>query len=487
MALLLVAFVAGCGNGGGGRDPILGGSVSVLQGLVSIKVTPATASIPVSGTQQYTATGTYNDGSSKDVTASSTWTAVNLPLGGAAVATILPSGVATGKVVGQSTITATLGGKSNSATLTVSSATVVSIMVTPATASIPVTGTQQYTALAILSDGTTNDVTANPATTWTAVDVVGVGVASLSPSGVGAGLATGLVIGQSAITAAFSGKTSPALGAILTVTAAAPGPGPAGAAPNLGSAAPYGVIAYDAITIAAGHIYGDVALTQPAPAGTIASVTGAGTNDSGVAPFLASSDVTTSNGVTPGVIDAANNGPLTPAQLAQLLVDLRAAYDDLNTRAAPVLLLTTPASAAGVNGGTFAAATDLGGFVLSPGIYTSPATYGLSDTNGPLVLDAGGNANAVFIIRSTQAGPSGLTSTTGSVVLQGGAQSKNVFWVLDNLTIGSATFFQGTVVAGHAITLGTFANVQGRMLAGALGLISGAITLASTSTITVPK
>src|SRR5450759_2037399 len=28
MALLLVAFVAGCGNGGGGRDPILGGSAS---------------------------------------------------------------------------------------------------------------------------------------------------------------------------------------------------------------------------------------------------------------------------------------------------------------------------------------------------------------------------------------------------------------------------------------------------------------------------
>src|SRR5450756_2334765 len=144
MALLLVAFVAGCGNGGGGRDPILGGSVSVLQGLVSVKVTPATALIPVSGTQQYTATGIYNDGSSKDVTASSTWTAVNLPLGGAAVATILPSGVATGLNFGQSTITATvvglggLGGKSNSATLTVTNATVMSILVTPATASIAI-------------------------------------------------------------------------------------------------------------------------------------------------------------------------------------------------------------------------------------------------------------------------------------------------------------------------------------------------------------
>jgi hypothetical protein len=490
MALLMVAFVAGCGNGGGGRDPILGGSASVLQGLVSIKVTPATASIPVSGTQQYTATGTYNDGSSKDVTASSTWTAVNVPLGGAAVATILPSGVATGKVIGQSTITATLGGKSNSATLTVSSATVVSIMVTPATASIPVTGTQQYTALAILSDGLSNDVTANPLTTWTAVNVPpgGAAVATLSPSGLGAGVATGQVIGQSAITAAFGGKTSPALGAILTVIAGTT-PGPAGAAPNLGTAAPFGIIAWNAITIANGHIYGDVALTQPAPAGTIASVTGAGTNDSGAAPFLASSDVTTSNGVTPGVITAADNGtPANIAALPKLHSDLNAAYLDLMGRAAPLTALTSIALAAGAPGGTFpAAAPDLSGYVLSPGIFTTSGTYGLSNTKGPLVLDAGGNADAVFIIRSTAVGPSGLTSTSGSVVLKGGAQSKNVFWLVDNLTIGSGTFFQGTVVAGHAITLGTFANVEGRMLAGALGLVSGAITLASTSTITVPK
>jgi hypothetical protein len=276
----------------------------------------------------------------------------------------------------------------------------------------------------------------------------------------------------------------------VNVSVAAVIPGPAGAGPVLATVAPHGIIAFDAITNSAGpsHIYGDVALTQAG--GTIASVTGPGTNGSGVAPLLTSSMVTDSYSVpaTPGLITAANNG--TPAKIAalpQLLVDLRAVYDDLMLRAAPVTALTTIASAANVPGGTFAAATDLSGFVLSPGIYTSPATYGLSNTLGPLVLDAGGNADAVFVIRSTVAGPSGLTSTSGSVVLQGGAQSKNVYWVVDNATIGGGTFFQGTLVAGHAITLLGFANVEGRMLAGALGLVSGAITLTSTNIITVPK
>jgi hypothetical protein len=107
------------------------------------------------------------------------------------------------------------------------------------------------------------------------------------------------------------------------------------------------------------------------------------------------------------------------------------------------------------------------------------------------VLDAGGKPDAVFIIRSTQVGPSGLTSTTGSVALQGGAQAKNVYWVVDNATIGSGavdgTFFQGTILAGHVITLDVFTNVEGRMLAGALGTVSGAITLTGTNVITVPQ
>jgi hypothetical protein len=455
---------------------------------VSFVVTPATASVPVSGAQQFAAIQTFSDGTTQDRTITSAWStsgvsaanaSVGLATGRALGITVTPVGV---PVVIQATFGTLIATPAN---LTVSAATVVSISVTPATASIQVNGTQQYTATAIFSDGSSINVTTNSGTVWLSATL---GVATFAAPPTVTGIATGVAIGTSDITARYSvgidTVTSPPAAAILTVTA--PNFGPAGGV-DLKSTAPFGIIAYDAITISGGHIYGDVALTQPTSAGgTIASVTGAGTNDSGSAPLLASSNVTTSNGVHPGMITAANNGD-NIAALPVLLADLGDVYADLLGRAAGPSVLTDPASAAGVAGGSFAAATDLSGYVLSPGIYTSPLTYGLSNISGPLVLDAKGNPDAVFIIRSTGVGISGLTSTTGSVLLQGGAQAKNVYWVVDNLTVGGGTFFQGTVVAGHAITLNAFANVEGRMMAGALHLVSGAITLSGTNVVTVPK
>ena len=82
--------------------------------------------------------------------------------------------------------------------------------------------------------------------------------------------------------------------------------------------------------------------------------------------------------------------------------------------------------------------------------------------------------------------PSDITTTTGSVILQGGANPNNVYWVMTaTATIGngSGTIFQGTVVAGLAVTVNG-ANVQGRMLAGASG--SGALTMTTGYVITVP-
>ncbi len=458
---------------------------------VSFVVQPAVGTVPVSGTQQYTAIETFSDGTviNRTLDPLTVWTAVDVaPAVGVATFSVNgpTGGLATGKVVGSATIRATytpVGGVpliSTPAILNVTAATVTSINVTPAVASIVVGGNQQYTATAVMSDGTTLDVTANPGTVWTSASPLVAPFAALPP-----GQANGLIAGTSNITASYSGKTSPLApalgGAVLTVTARITGP--AGVLPDFKTATPYGIMAWDAMTIGLGsHIYGDVAL----PGGVMASVTDAGTI-TGVAPNLATSSVTNSLGVTPAQINTTNNGVLLPAQLTQLQADLLAAFNDLNTRAAPVTALTTIASATNVAGGTFAAATDLSGYILSPGIYTSPLTYGLSSVSGPLILDAGGNPDAVFVIRSTQVGPSGLTSTTGSVVLQGGAQAKNVFWVMDNVTIGASTFFQGTVVAGHVITLLNGATVQGRMLAGALGLVSGAITLTGNNIVTVPK
>jgi Beta-propeller repeat/Bacterial Ig-like domain (group 2) len=82
--------------------------------LVSISVTPVNPSIINSSTQPFTATGTYSDGTTKNVTSSVTWTS-----GTQTVSTINTAGLATGVGTGTATITATLGSISGTTTLTV--------------------------------------------------------------------------------------------------------------------------------------------------------------------------------------------------------------------------------------------------------------------------------------------------------------------------------------------------------------------------------
>ena len=94
-----IALLAGCGGGDNGRDPILGMPAA---DLISVTVTPANASIPGGATQQFVATATYADGSSRIVTTGAAWTS-----GTPAVATINgTTGLATGSAVGTSVITA---------------------------------------------------------------------------------------------------------------------------------------------------------------------------------------------------------------------------------------------------------------------------------------------------------------------------------------------------------------------------------------------
>lgn len=106
--------------------------------LSSIAITPTTASVSVGSTQQFTATGTYSDNSTANLTLVVNWATSN-PV----AATISSSGIATGIAGGGSTtITAGYGGvTSNSATLTVSAATT-----TPAALPTPTSTTNETTA-----------------------------------------------------------------------------------------------------------------------------------------------------------------------------------------------------------------------------------------------------------------------------------------------------------------------------------------------------
>jgi hypothetical protein len=86
--------------------------------LVSIVVTPVNPSISVGQTQQFTATGTYSDASTQDLTKSAHWSSSS-----SGVATInngvSGGGLASGQGVGTATMTATFQGITGSTTLTV--------------------------------------------------------------------------------------------------------------------------------------------------------------------------------------------------------------------------------------------------------------------------------------------------------------------------------------------------------------------------------
>ena len=182
--------------------------------LVSIGVTPAVPSIAKGTTQQFTATGVYSDNSTKNLTALVTWHAVNPAV--ASITTALGSGgLATGVAPGTTQITATLGGVVGSTNLKVTAPpTLVSIDVTPATATIRINAAQQYTATGHYSDLTTQDITTS--VTWNSGTTA---TATISNAAGSNGLATGLAQGTTLINAALGAINSNANPATLTVAA----------------------------------------------------------------------------------------------------------------------------------------------------------------------------------------------------------------------------------------------------------------------------
>jgi Ice-binding-like len=165
--------------------------------------------------------------------------------------------------------------------------------------------------------------------------------------------------------------------------------------------------------------------------------------------------------VTAGTIHGAD------AVASQAQHDLVIAYNDAAARSS-----------------TAAISADLAGSTLTPGVYTSASSLGLS---GALTLDAHGDPGAVFVF---QAGSMLTVGSASRVVLVGGAQACNVFWqVGSSATIGSSSAFAGNVLALTSITLTTGATLSGRALArnGAVSLDTNTITKTTCATPTSPS
>src|SRR6185437_3760683 len=72
--------------------------------LASISISPSSPTLQTGTTQQFTATGSFSDNSTQNLTSTATWSSSN-----AAVATISTAGVASALAAGTSTIKATSG------------------------------------------------------------------------------------------------------------------------------------------------------------------------------------------------------------------------------------------------------------------------------------------------------------------------------------------------------------------------------------------
>lgn len=176
--------------------------------LTSISVTPTNPSIAKGTTKQFTATGTFTDATTQDLTTQATWSSSNT-----GVATVNSNGLTTSVATGSTTITATSGTIAGSTTLTVTAATLTSISVTPTNPSIAKGTTKQFTATGTYTDGTTQNLTTS--ITWSSSNTV---TATISNAVGSNGLATSEAVGTATITA-----TEPASGisgaTTLTVTA----------------------------------------------------------------------------------------------------------------------------------------------------------------------------------------------------------------------------------------------------------------------------
>jgi hypothetical protein len=161
-------------------------------------------------------------------------------------------------------------------------------------------------------------------------------------------------------------------------------------------------------------------------------------------------------GFPPGAVSGTIHGP--DALSGQAQIELTTAYN----------------SAAGTPCTADLTGVDLGGLILSPGVFCFSTSAQLT---GTLTLNAQNNQNAQFIFKI---GSTLTTATSSNIVVINLAQPANIFWqVGSSATLGTTSGFAGNILALSSISLGTGAVVQGRALArnGAVTLLGNTLIL----------
>jgi len=174
-------------------------------GLVSLAITPSMPELGIGATQPFTVTGTFSDATTRNLTATSTWSS-SVPQ----LATVTAAGVVSALALGNTNISARAGPVTGATGVKVTAKTVRALAITPSFVSITTAGTQQLTATATYTDGTTGDVSGS--VTWTSQfpAVVTVSAAGLvTPLIAGSGNGITANVGQVSATARVS-VTTPA-------------------------------------------------------------------------------------------------------------------------------------------------------------------------------------------------------------------------------------------------------------------------------------
>ncbi len=488
MAAVAIAalFTTACGDSSGPRR------------VATVVISPTTTTLPVGGTQQFTAVITDNEGNvlSKNTP---TW---SIAAGGG---TITPTGLFTaGTVAGTytNTVVVTCSGISATATVIVTAGPLATITVTPNPGTMAINATQQYTAVG--KDANGNVVAITPV--WSVTN--GGGTINASSGLFTAGPTAGTFTNTVRATSGTIFGTATAIvtaGPLATITVT---PNPATMAQgatqqftavgrdgggNVVAITPVWSVTNGGGTIdpstglfTAGLVTGTFANTVRATSGTIFGTATVIVTGSPPAPIvnlgtastygiLAGSTVTCAGapgtvnadvGVSPGsaltgfppcVITGSTH--LADAVAATAQNDLTTAYNTL----------------AGLPCGTVVGTVNIGGTTRAAGVYCSATSILVT---GDLTLDGGGNPNATFVFQA------GSTITTaGNVILINGAQAKNVYFqVGSSATIGGGpATWQGNILALTTITLNNSVTLIGRALAR-----NGAVSLGTSNTITLP-
>ncbi|HWR73086.1 MAG TPA: Ig-like domain-containing protein, partial [Nitrospirota bacterium] len=153
------------------------------EGLASIAVAPAPATVTKGSSLQFAAVAHYPDNVAKDITPFATWSSSDMN-----IAKIDPSGTVAGSELGAATIVAAIEDVKGSTEVSVSR-DIVSIKVTPASRSIANGAVQQFTAMGTFSDRTTKDITSSVVWRSSNPDVAFVDAAGRAVAGNAAGTA----------------------------------------------------------------------------------------------------------------------------------------------------------------------------------------------------------------------------------------------------------------------------------------------------------